>query len=127
MEIEWESNFKELKDRSRLRFEDIHRLSEVSVHVQQKMMRGENVNLKSLVGICQALDCTLDDLISINEAECKSITINDLQHRVKELEAALMPFSEVWTDPTKSYPIEKYYKIATEVMAARSTNRSTEW
>lgn len=122
MDIKWTSNFKKIRQQSGLRYEDIERRSGVSIHAQAKCFRGENITLKTLIGICQALDCTLDDLISINEAECKSITINDLQHRVKELEAALMPFSEVWTDPTKSYPIEKYYKIATEVMAARSTN-----
>lgn len=66
MEIEWKSNFGKLKRAARLRYEDILALGGVSIHVQQKLKRGENVNLKSLLGACLALDCTLDDLIVFN-------------------------------------------------------------
>lgn len=70
MEIQWTSNFTELKKQSGLTFEQLALLTDLSTHILQRLGRGENIHLSSLIKVCLALGCILsdliDDLIEIN-------------------------------------------------------------
>lgn len=51
---------------------DLCRMARVSGTSLAKMARGENVNTNTLVRICTALECSLDDILEI-----KHNTVND--------------------------------------------------
>ena len=44
---------------------DLARIANLSTYTIQKLNRNENVNIDTLVKICRALDCTLDDIVEI--------------------------------------------------------------
>lgn len=50
---------KEIKKR------DLARIANLSTYTIQKLNRNENVNIETLVKICKALECTLDDIVEI--------------------------------------------------------------
>lgn len=63
MDVQWTSNFTKLKKRTRLTFEELATLTGLSTFILQRLGWGENIQLKSLIKVCLALDCTLDQLI----------------------------------------------------------------
>lgn len=66
METQWKSNFWELKTAAGLTFDELSEQSGISTFILQKVRRGENVTLKTLVNVCLALGCTsLDQLVTI--------------------------------------------------------------
>lgn len=48
-----------------LKKSDLARIANLSTYTIQKLNRNENVNIETLVKICRALDCTLDDIVEI--------------------------------------------------------------
>ena len=48
-----------------LKKSDLARIANLSTYTIQKLNRNENVNIDTLVKICRALDCTLDDIVEI--------------------------------------------------------------
>lgn len=48
-----------------LKKKDLARIADLSTYTIQKLSRNENVNIDTLVKICRALDCTLDDIVEI--------------------------------------------------------------
>lgn len=48
-----------------LKKKDLAAIAGISQYTVTKMSKGENVNLDSLAKVCQALDCSLDDIVEI--------------------------------------------------------------
>lgn len=64
MGVSYKKLWKLLIDRD-LKKGDLSKMAGVSGTSLAKMARGENVNTDTLVRICTALDCTLDDISEI--------------------------------------------------------------
>jgi DNA-binding Xre family transcriptional regulator len=65
----WTTNFNDLKEERGLSFRKLAALTGLALDTISKTSRGENVQLDTLVRVCLALGCSLDQLIEINHSE----------------------------------------------------------
>ena len=52
-----------------LKKSDLAKMANLSRHTIHKMNRNENVNTDTLIKICQALECSFDDIMEIIDVE----------------------------------------------------------
>jgi DNA-binding Xre family transcriptional regulator len=62
----WKTNFNDLKERRGLSFRKLAKATGLALDTISKVSQGGNVQLDTLVRVCLALGCTLNDLIEIN-------------------------------------------------------------
>ena len=62
--VSYKKLWKMLIDRD-MKKKDLARIADLSTYTIQKMNRNENVNTETLTKICEALNCTFDDIIDI--------------------------------------------------------------
>ena len=64
MSVSYKRLWKLLIDRD-LKKKDLAELANISTYTINKLNRGENVNTDTLVRICQALNCQLEDIMEL--------------------------------------------------------------
>lgn len=64
MAITYKKLWKMLIDKD-LKKKDLEKLADISNYTVGKLTRGENVNTDTLMKICNALDCSFDDIMEI--------------------------------------------------------------
>lgn len=65
MSVSYKKLWKLLIDKD-LKKKDLAEMAHLSSFTINKLNHGENVNIDTLVKICQALNCQLDDIIELN-------------------------------------------------------------
>jgi DNA-binding Xre family transcriptional regulator len=66
MTVSYKRLWKLLIDRD-LKKKDLAELANISTYTINKLNRGENVNTDTLVRICQALNCQLEDIMELRQ------------------------------------------------------------
>lgn len=68
MDVSYNKFFKMLIDR-KMKKKDICEQAGIATSTMAKMAKDENVSLDVLARICRALDCTMDDILDVLQAE----------------------------------------------------------
>jgi len=70
MSVSYKKLWKLLIDRD-MKKKDLAEKANISSYTLSKLNRGDNVNTDTLVKICKALDCQIEDIVEIiSEGEC---------------------------------------------------------
>lgn len=70
MSVSYKKLWKLLIDRD-MKKKDLAEKANISSYTLSKLNRGDNVNTDTLVKICRALDCQIEDIVEIiSEGEC---------------------------------------------------------